>query len=86
MPRAESKPMQFGGDWPGVFVRGDTAGWWNHLLEALFSADNDAARVSIIQLMELNGMRGGLFCRAQELSPDQIQMMKPFDECVIKQE
>ncbi|HYH68955.1 MAG TPA: hypothetical protein VD866_29950 [Urbifossiella sp.] len=27
VPRVESGPTQFGEDWPGVFIRGDNAGW-----------------------------------------------------------
>ncbi len=25
--RVETGPVQFGDDWPGVFIRGDRAGW-----------------------------------------------------------
>ena len=33
--RVETGPTQFGEDWPGVFIRGDNALWYAHLLEQL---------------------------------------------------
>lgn len=36
--RVETGPVQFGDDWPGVFIRGDHAGWYamnlKHVLES----------------------------------------------------
>lgn len=33
--RVETGPVQFGDDWPGVFVRGDNAGWYAFQLRNL---------------------------------------------------
>lgn len=33
--RAETGPMQFGDDWPGVFIRGDNAMWYAMMLGRL---------------------------------------------------
>lgn len=33
--RVETGPIQFGNDWPGVFIRGDSAGWYAFQLKQL---------------------------------------------------
>ena len=33
--RVETGPVQFGDDWPGVFIRGDEACWIGHLLSQI---------------------------------------------------
>jgi hypothetical protein len=38
--RVESGPMQFGDDWPGAFIRGDSAGWYAFLLRQLLEDKN----------------------------------------------
>jgi hypothetical protein len=36
--RIETGPMQFGDDWPGVFIRGDSASFDAHALERAIKA------------------------------------------------
>lgn len=44
--RMESGPVQFGTDWPGVFVRGDSAFGYAMMIEDLLqSADQDKLNV-----------------------------------------
>ena len=35
--RVETGPVQFGEDWPGVFIRGDGAGWYALMLDRLIA-------------------------------------------------
>lgn len=83
MRRPETGPMQFGNDWPGVFIRGDDAGWMHHMLTELVEAQSDAERKAIADLLKLNGAHKKFFCRAQDLDKirGSIQMMKPIEDC-----
>lgn len=36
-PRVETGPVQFGDDWPGVFIRGDDACHWRLLLRRILN-------------------------------------------------
>lgn len=38
--RVETGPIQFGDDWPGVFIRGDNALVYAHILEQLLYVAN----------------------------------------------
>lgn len=54
--RPETGPMQFDGDWPGVFIRGDRALYWAHVVRALLSGSaNDP-----ITLAAANGLAATL--------------------------
>ena len=53
-PRAETGPMQFGDDWPGVFIRGDEANHFAYVLDAFLTAEDwDADRISMAVLKGL---------------------------------
>lgn len=39
--RVESGPLQFGDDWPGVFIRGDEAGFMALTLQMFLDGDLD---------------------------------------------
>lgn len=56
--RAESGPMQFGDDWPGVFIRGDHALWLATKLEEIahrLPADDEKDVASLLFLAALVG-------------------------------
>jgi len=61
--RAETGAMQFGDDWPGVFIRGDNAAYYAMQLQAALDAAEDAVRdpiaVAVLRglVSELNGCR-----------------------------
>jgi len=62
--RAETGVVQFGEDWPGVFIRGDVAHTWAHSLSALGVGtgveeytDADIASGRAVQLMVLSNLR-----------------------------
>jgi hypothetical protein len=58
-PRVESGVIQFGRDWPGIFVRGDEAKIYSLSLEYLIKAMTDARYQSGIEAqVHLN------YCRA----------------------
>jgi hypothetical protein len=40
--RPETGPMQFGSDWPGIFIRGDNAGGYAQCLRNLLLGSADA--------------------------------------------
>lgn len=42
--RVESGPIQFGDDWPGVFIRGDGAGYYALLLRQFLAGDLNLQR------------------------------------------
>ena len=39
--RVETGPVQFGDDWPGVFIRGDNAGYLSMVLDHILAAHGD---------------------------------------------
>lgn len=51
MNRPETGPMQFGNDWPGIFIRGDNAAWYAMCLDNLDSPMHRAALVSLATLL-----------------------------------
>jgi hypothetical protein len=73
--RAETGPMQFGDDWPGVFIRGDNAMGMAIALEVVL----DTTDVGGFAAMELRGLVRTLRGCDARLSPT-VQMMKPFSD------
>lgn len=55
--RVETGPVQFGDDWPGVFIRGDNAGYYAMALDALLQQSDKA---DLLTLSILNGLRDAL--------------------------
>jgi len=80
MSRPETGPMQFGDDWPGVFVRGDDAKYFNmtlDLLKKLIAVGDIGACRGIVKLMLWNLPDSDI----NTIDPATIQKMKPWDEC-----
>lgn len=71
--RIESGPLQFGDDWPGVFIRGDSAGWYamnlKMVIERLERKDYEDIDVMMIhQLKQLkNELSGCIIGPAKEI-------------------
>lgn len=62
-PRVESGPIQFGDDWPGVFIRGDDCAYYNLLLTNVLKK-TDLNPMTKVQLKELKQLlSGALFKR-----------------------
>ncbi|MEY2161479.1 hypothetical protein [Rhodanobacter sp. FW106-PBR-LB-2-11] len=57
-PRVESGAVRFGGDWPGTFIRGDSAGYYAMTLHAILqrSAGNGGATPDAIARIQLRGL------------------------------
>jgi hypothetical protein len=47
--RPDTAPMQFVGDWPGVFIRGDEAMFFARIIEATIQANNHLKNNSILK-------------------------------------
>ena len=45
--RVETGPIQFGDDWPGVFIRGDNASYFAFVLERYLDATKDVPDAEI---------------------------------------
>lgn len=51
--RIETGPIQFGDDWPGVFIRGDRACSYAHALaEIAHQIEDPVSRLQVIALIE----------------------------------
>ena len=53
--RVETGPVQFGGDWPGVFIRGDNALYFAHVLEMIIAQHGERMH-SLMELPILKGL------------------------------
>lgn len=49
--RPETGPMQFGDDWRGIFIRGDTAGWMAMKLKSLL--DDSGGWLDAVEMAEM---------------------------------
>ncbi len=50
-PRVETGPLQFGNDWPGVFIRGDNAAYYALNIEAVLNGMKGIPRVVVNDLV-----------------------------------
>jgi hypothetical protein len=57
--RVETGATQFGSDWPGVFIRGDSAAWYALQLKAFLKNPNDADGLVMLQLHGLADLLSG---------------------------
>ena len=82
--RAETGAMQFGNDWPGIFIRGDNAFYYAFILEKLIeSCDNKDE--NYINLLQIKGLVDDLkSCMDSNNKSNAIQLMKSFDDCRVK--
>jgi hypothetical protein len=56
-PRPETGPMQFGDDWPGLFIRGDNAAGYSLALNMAIDATKDP--LTLAQLRSLRSLLVG---------------------------
>ncbi len=72
--RAETGPMKFKDDWPGIFIRGDNAFFYLKVCEAL-TANNPIAEKGLEELKQI--------LASSQVRPDMdVSKMKSFDKCV----
>lgn len=62
MERMENGSVQFGDDWPGVFLRGDSALWYAHAIDMFLAAAKVELPMMIMQLENLRDELQG--CKA----------------------
>lgn len=75
--RVENGPVQFGDDWPGVFIRGDSAGYYAMTLRTLLEPVPDApASTDVFVRIQLRGLYDLL--RASVVGPAG-GMLQPVD-------
>jgi hypothetical protein len=86
--RADDGPLQFGDDWPGVFLRGDTAAHYaislRGVLDALKHGGVELPDGVLLQAMALDGLLSDLEgCRVTDASdPPGTQRCRPWAACV----
>jgi len=71
MSRPENGPMVFEGDWPGVFIRGDSCFCYANALSNVVAPDPITQHV-------LDNLRRLLLSAVEEGS--EVQSLRPFDE------
>jgi len=77
--RPETGVMQFGDDWPGVFIRGDQAGWMAAALGEMLAGAPPNALVTA-QMWEMYQLL--MDSNAQNCIIDELQLLRPYPECV----
>lgn len=85
MSRPETGPMQFGDDWPGVFIRGDNAKAiliaLQHLRQQVKEAGVTEDAIMIKgRLDHLVGLLSSCHTHHDTFDQGQVQMIKPWDE------
>lgn len=75
--RVETGAIQFGDDWPGVFIRGDNAGWFAFSLKAIL--EHEAQKLEphhVLLLKQLHAtLSGAIVGPASDLIKLQIDPM-----------
>lgn len=83
--RVQTGIMQFGDDFPGVFIRGDHAAYYTLVITDLLAKLNNgkslAAFDPIALTLHANNLINILGCSHGE-APTVIQVLKPLTECV----
>jgi hypothetical protein len=88
--RAETGPMRFGYDWPGLFIRGDESLHFGLLLKALLEEVEsggdalDTGRISHFDLKDLKGLADKLSSVDNQVCKESATALKAFEQCVDK--
>lgn len=75
--RIETGVVQFGDDCPGVFIRGDNAGFYGGLLSSLLQRSD----LSILDRGALESLSRLLTSSNVHHNPSDVQLLKPYEEC-----
>lgn len=80
--RVETGPVQFGDDWPGIFVRGDNAFAYSMALqEAMGSIPEGFKKVQIKSLCELLG--GAILTdKLKSITPPNSELLKMAEKSI----
>lgn len=84
--RVQTGIMQFGDDFPGVFIRGDHAAYYTLVIKDLlakFKNEKSLAAFDPVTLaVHVNNLIDILSCSHGE-TPAVVQMLKPLEECKV---
>lgn len=72
--------MQFGDDWPGVFIRGDNAFGYAAALDRLLQTSDGSEAMGRATVEEFKRM----LLRCTSSDARSAQRMRPFEECALK--
>lgn len=82
MSRIETGPIQFGDDWPGLFIRGDNAIGYALQLQLLLDVlATDPAPELVIAVAVLRGLLSDLESCNVRRDPE-VTRLKPAEECL----
>jgi hypothetical protein len=79
--RAESGTIQFGDDWPGLFLRGDDAFFYAQLLDELLAALKEGREAGSVTREAIEGIKEFLL----SVKVDEAQTptkLQPFEKCL----
>lgn len=82
--RAETGTLQFGDDYPGIFIRGDNAGWFGFCLKNILNQieqgtlSMDTGVFCALRSLE-NTLTG---CDTRTLDPAAVVLVKDFEDCL----
>lgn len=80
---AETGPMVFGDDWPGVFLRGEHALQFASTLEGVLSSRHAPSALGVVDRAVLDGLVKTLrSCLVNGHMPEGLQRLKPYGECM----
>ncbi len=79
-PRVETGTVQFGGDWPGVFIRGDNACHWGFSLATFLSSDRADAMLPIERMIIKGLAQTLLSCEVDNGQGGGLQAALALDE------
>lgn len=81
--RPESGPMQFGKDWPGLFIRGDNAGGYAHVLQLVLRKWSYGELPDRITMKLVRNLHDALAsCDVRNIENCPLQVMKPIEQCL----
>jgi hypothetical protein len=79
--RAETGAMQFGSDWRGIFIRGDSAFYFAQQLAMVATWLHKQGAYPKLAGATLEGLRNLLLTSHQQRTDVEVQLLRPFAEC-----
>jgi len=84
--RCETGPIRFGDDWPGVFIRGDNAAYYAHIVRRAATSDTIGPDRLMVDRAVLKGLAELLeSCRCPGDGTAPGVQLKPYSEVAAGQ-
>lgn len=80
MARVETGPVEFDGDWPGIFIRGDNSMWYAQVLYRIIDAIDKKEPIDFMGKLALADLESVLSKCYNNGAYDPV-LLKSFDEC-----